>query len=40
MSVLERSYEYLSLERTMRSQDAARAMKVFQSGGKCEWKGE
>ena len=28
------------LESTMRSQDAARAMKVFQGGGIYEWKGE
>jgi enoyl-CoA hydratase/carnithine racemase len=31
---------FLNLERTMRSQDAARAMRVFRGGGKYEWKGE
>jgi enoyl-CoA hydratase len=34
------AWEQRCLGRTMRSQDAARAMKVFQSGGKYEWKGE
>ena len=34
------AWEQRCLGRTMWSPDAAHAMKVFQSGGKYEWKGE